>query len=316
MAIPASLAESIRSRRSASPRIAGSATACSPGGERSRGAGTPCASPRSPGRFARWPTTPGRSTAAPSALGSSGSCASTGPRSRRRTCARSPPGEEEPLLTDYAGGELATALPNSQGFVLASILAGARGLGDAVDPHGEHAGELARIFHAATVDRDRHLCDPEFFDVPVAELVASGRTDEQPPSPRPGGRGDTVAVVCVDGEGNSVSLIQSVFHVFGAGMLDPATGIILHNRGASFSLDPASPNVLAGGKRPGAHPRRRARRSRRAPHRRPRDHGRERAAADPGPGAAAPRPGLGVRGAVAAPRFIVGARALRAPVTC
>jgi gamma-glutamyltranspeptidase/glutathione hydrolase len=57
-------------------------------------------------------------------------------------------------------------------------------------------------------------------------------------------------VVAADEEGRAVSLIQSVFDSFGAGILDPRTGIIAHNRGAFFSLDPASPNVLAPGKRP------------------------------------------------------------------
>jgi gamma-glutamyltranspeptidase/glutathione hydrolase len=57
-------------------------------------------------------------------------------------------------------------------------------------------------------------------------------------------------VVAVDGDGNAVSLIQSVFHAFGSGILDPATGVLLHNRGAYFSLDPESPNAIAGGKRP------------------------------------------------------------------
>lgn len=63
--------------------------------------------------------------------------------------------------------------------------------------------------------------------------------------------GDTIAVVAADDAGNAVSLIQSVYYGFGAGILDPTTGVILHNRGAFFSVDPASPNVLAGGKRPG-----------------------------------------------------------------
>jgi gamma-glutamyltranspeptidase len=62
--------------------------------------------------------------------------------------------------------------------------------------------------------------------------------------------GDTVAVVAADGEGRVVSLVQSLFDSFGAGVLDRRTGIIAHNRGRLFSLDPASPNVLAAGKRP------------------------------------------------------------------
>ena len=69
------------------------------------------------------------------------------------------------------------------------------------------------------------------------------------PAP-PAGSGDTVAVVAADSEGYAVSLIQSIFSTFGAQVFDPVTGILLHNRGASFSLDESSPNMLVGGKRP------------------------------------------------------------------
>jgi gamma-glutamyltranspeptidase len=68
--------------------------------------------------------------------------------------------------------------------------------------------------------------------------------------PEPAARGDTVALVTADGEGRAVALIQSLFHAFGAGILDPETGISAHNRGGFFSLDPGSPNVIAPGKRP------------------------------------------------------------------
>ncbi|SNY65463.1 gamma-glutamyltransferase [Paractinoplanes atraurantiacus] len=62
--------------------------------------------------------------------------------------------------------------------------------------------------------------------------------------------GDTVAVTAVDSDGNAVTLIQSVFFSFGAGLLDPATGVVLHNRGSSFSLDPGHPGRIQGGSRP------------------------------------------------------------------
>jgi gamma-glutamyltranspeptidase/glutathione hydrolase len=62
--------------------------------------------------------------------------------------------------------------------------------------------------------------------------------------------GDTTYLTVVDRDGNMVSLIQSNFAGFGSGLVADGTGFALQNRGALFSLDPASPNVLAGHKRP------------------------------------------------------------------
>ena len=62
--------------------------------------------------------------------------------------------------------------------------------------------------------------------------------------------GDTVAIVALDDDGHAVSLIQSLFWSFGAGVLEPRTGILCHNRGAAFSLDRGVPNALRGGARP------------------------------------------------------------------
>ena len=62
--------------------------------------------------------------------------------------------------------------------------------------------------------------------------------------------GDTVGVAAADSDGYAVSLIQSVYHAFGSGLIDPATGILFHNRGTSFALDDRSPNVIAPRKRP------------------------------------------------------------------
>ncbi|UJA20970.1 hypothetical protein HJD18_12610 [Thermoleophilia bacterium SCSIO 60948] len=153
----------------------------------------------------------------------------------------------EPLRTEWRGLRVSTAPPNSQGVSLLQILGGLGGDDDPV--------AVARLFAAAARDRDRWLADPAFEDVPVERLLAPEylaemRNPSAPGEPSAAPDGDTVAVCAVDRDGRAVSLIMSVFHAFGAALLEPDTGILCHNRGASFSLDPASPNRWEPGKRP------------------------------------------------------------------
>lgn len=165
-----------------------------------------------------------------------------------------------PLIGAYRDLHVRVVPPNSQGFVLLQILAAVERLGLDPDPLGPDAATLAEIARACSLDRDRHNADPRRAHVPfesliddghiaaICDLVTSGRT--LPDAPTTPVAGDTIALVTADSEGHAVSLIQSLSSGFGAGILEPATGIIAHNRGAQFSLDPASPNGLEGGKRP------------------------------------------------------------------
>src|SRR5207247_5226436 len=107
-------------------------------------------------------------------------------------------------------------------------------------------------------DRNRWLADPDVVDVPVAVALDRERLGERRrlisrraarPVNGTSSAGDTVAVVTADGAGNAVSMIQSLYHEFGAGVVAGDTGVLLQNRGAFFSLDPAHPNRLAPRKR-------------------------------------------------------------------
>jgi gamma-glutamyltranspeptidase / glutathione hydrolase len=85
-----------------------------------------------------------------------------------------------------------------------------------------------------------------------AKLIDMGHANcnVSPGEPAFPNAGDTTYLTVVDREGNMVSLIQSNFQYFGSGIVPEGTGFALQDRGALFSLDPASPNALAGRKRP------------------------------------------------------------------
>jgi gamma-glutamyltranspeptidase len=166
----------------------------------------------------------------------------------------------EPIALRTADSEVLTAPPNSQGLALLQVLASLEELGSG-ECLGADAGLLGGLFRLAAAERDRHLGDPRFGRVPVAELLSRAHAAELARRARNGGAvgaegfsgssaGDTIALVTADAGGHAAVVVQSVFAPFGAAILDPASGIVCHNRGAFFSLDPGSPNVLEGGKRP------------------------------------------------------------------
>ena len=163
-----------------------------------------------------------------------------------------------PLRSRYRALDLSVVPPNSQGFVLLQILALVERLGIDPDPFGPDAAVLARIIAATAADRDRHLADPDRMVVHPSGLLDDGHLaglgDEVRAAAEPGTSrtpsGDTIALVTADTEGRAVSLIQSLFDGFGSGILEPGTGIVAHDRGAGFTLEPGHPNELRGGARP------------------------------------------------------------------
>jgi gamma-glutamyltranspeptidase/glutathione hydrolase len=109
-------------------------------------------------------------------------------------------------------------------------------------------------------DRNAILGDPEFISVNTERILSKAHIDKRVAEISMDSAGsdiapvsegsDTTYFLVADSEGNAVSWIQSVFHGFGSSWVIPDTGIILNNRLTGFSLDPASPNIIAPGKRP------------------------------------------------------------------
>jgi gamma-glutamyltranspeptidase/glutathione hydrolase len=170
----------------------------------------------------------------------------------------------EPISTTYRDWTVYEIPPNGQGIAALEML----NLMERF-PLFQYGPQSADALHImieakklAYADLARYVGDPKFGTIPTAGMLskeyAAGRATQIDlkrancnvaagtlPS-----AGDTTYLSVVDAEGNTVSLIQSNYQGFGSGVVADGTGFALQNRGGLFNLDPASPNALAGRKRP------------------------------------------------------------------
>jgi gamma-glutamyltranspeptidase/glutathione hydrolase len=190
--------------------------------------------------------------------------------------AASHPDWVDPISTTYRGYKVLELPPNTQGIVsleMLNILEGydLKALGHNTAAYLHLLVEAKRI---AFADRDAWIGDPSATpQAAIAKMLskdyaASRRKEISPDHARdhapltldgrgttgleehPQAKGDTVYLTAVDGQGNAISLIQSLFEIFGSGIVAGDTGIVLQNRGSLFSLTPGHPNQVAPGKRP------------------------------------------------------------------
>ncbi|HSZ18485.1 MAG TPA: gamma-glutamyltransferase [Candidatus Acidoferrum sp.] len=171
----------------------------------------------------------------------------------------------EPISTTYRGWTVYEMPPNSQGIAALEML----NLMEQFDLHS-YGLNSARALHVqieakklAYADLLRYIGDPKQSKPPVSGMLSKPYAAERaklidmehanceagPGTPVPSA-GDTIYLSVVDRDGNMVSFIESNYAEFGSGLVADGTGFVLHDRGALFSLDPASPNAIAGHKRP------------------------------------------------------------------
>lgn len=167
-----------------------------------------------------------------------------------------------PISTQFIGRDILEIPPNGQGLtalIALNILARFE--------IAKHSPLSATRYHleaealkAAWVLRNRHIADPDFATIPIAELLSDKTADSLAAKidPKRASAGadelmaasDTVYLCVVDRNRLAVSFINSIYWSFGSGIVTPESGIALQNRGAGFVTEPGHPNCIGPGKRP------------------------------------------------------------------
>jgi gamma-glutamyltranspeptidase/glutathione hydrolase len=162
----------------------------------------------------------------------------------------------DPLHLRALGHDLWTVPPPSQGYLALAGAWLAERLplpDDPDDPAWAHL--LVEAAAEAAYDRPDVLSDRADGAALIAEELLAPRA-ARIRADRAGQRGvaaadgDTTYLCAVDRDRMAVSLIQSNAAGFGSWLVEPATGVNLHNRGLGFSLVPGHPAELAPGRRP------------------------------------------------------------------
>ena len=191
---------------------------------------------------------------------------------------------QEPIAARYRGHTVYEAPPNSSGHILLqelNIIDGhdiaALGFGSAESIH-----LMVEAKKLAFADREAHVADPDYVDVPLegmlsqayareraagidperaASNVAAGDPWRHQTAPRKavasgaGRRGprteqeDTTCFVVADRDGNAVCQLQSIQSGWGSSLVAGDTGILLNNRMTYWHLDPEHVDCLQPGKR-------------------------------------------------------------------
>jgi gamma-glutamyltranspeptidase len=165
----------------------------------------------------------------------------------------------EPLTLRVRDATVYGCQPPTPGLVALMILGIYERLGAPGGENFEYVHAIVEASKRAFGARDKVLTDferltqkPEDWltEEALQRETAAVKKDRAAPWPRPAGEGDTIWLGAADMNGYVVSYIQSLFWEFGSGCVLPKTGVLMQNRGASFSLDPKAVNPLQPGRMP------------------------------------------------------------------
>ncbi|MGQ9367002.1 gamma-glutamyltransferase family protein [Azospirillum sp. ST 5-10] len=165
----------------------------------------------------------------------------------------------EPLSVTVRGARLFNFPPPTQGIASLLILALFDRLGVTEAEGFAHVHGLVEATKRAFLVRDRVAIDPAhcaedprdyLAEDALARMAARIDPARALPWPAPPSGGDTVWLGVIDGQGRSVSMIQSIYFEYGSGVVLPDTGIVWQNRGSSFALETGAVNRLCPGRKP------------------------------------------------------------------
>src|SRR5215831_9317827 len=165
----------------------------------------------------------------------------------------------EPLSVALDAGRAFNTPPPTQGLASLIILALFERLRVPQGEGFDHIHTLVEATKRASGVRDRVITDPDDLPHPVGRyldakfLDAEARTIDRRKAARrpvPAGEGGTVWMGAADASGLVVSYVQSLYWEFGSGVVLPQTGVLMQNRGASFSLQSGALNSLQPGRLP------------------------------------------------------------------
>jgi gamma-glutamyltranspeptidase/glutathione hydrolase len=166
---------------------------------------------------------------------------------------------KEPLSVASQVGTLYNTPPPTQGLASLMILALFERLRVFDAESFDHIHGLVEATKRAFLVRDRYVTDPAELPHPPARYLEKAFLDGEAAKidrrraarwPAPPQKGDTIWMGAADASGLVVSYIQSIYWEFGSGVVLPRTGVLMQNRGASFSLEKGAVNMLAPGRKP------------------------------------------------------------------
>jgi len=165
----------------------------------------------------------------------------------------------EPLRVELPSGTVFNTDAPTQGVVSLIIVALFARLGVTEAEGFDHVHGLVEATKRGLQVRDRLVTDPNYLDHSLDRVLdarylagETAKIDRRKAAawPLPANKGDTIWMGAADTTGLVVSYIQSLYWEFGSGCVLPRTGLLMQNRGASFSLEPDTLNYLTPGRLP------------------------------------------------------------------